>query len=86
MLTSQVKAILTREFKQVPGLVSLSFRKGELHAQAALFVDPVTRADAAFEAFRDAVDRIMVEAPRAPYLTWCGVTRAPVPGAEVIRL
>lgn len=90
MLKPKVRTILTDEFKMVPNLRALFFvperNMGNLYAQPRAGVDPTTIAELAFEAFKDAADRLMSEAPGAPYITWYGLTQAPIPGAEEIRL
>lgn len=58
----------------------------DLYARVKDGIEPDSVTELAFEAFRDAADRIMVEAPSAPYVTWYGLIQRRLPGAEEIKL
>jgi hypothetical protein len=84
----QLREILRHEFSQVAELSSvyLVTNGRELDVYARTRADDAHVAELAFECFRDATDRIMVECPSAPYLVWYGLTTKAVPRAQEIDL
>lgn len=58
----------------------------DLYAQVKPGIDPDSATELAFEAFKDAADRLMVEDPSAPYFTWYGLVENPRPNAEELKL
>lgn len=81
-LTKQVRGILTDAFT-FPGLRTLYLAKsGTLTARVRVHSPEVEAR--AFEAFQAAVDRLVLEAPAAPFIVWAGVTTELVSGAKEV--
>lgn len=78
MPNDKVKQVLAHHFKQVPGLVELYLVRSRNRAELQLYArlkdgrNPDVVSEPAFEAFRDAIDELMRDAPSSSYITWYG--------------